>query len=71
MIDFKFFSKILGFKPTYTRNEVMLSADKTREIINNHTFMATPPDPTQPLILLGLLSVAGVTVGAMAARRQL
>ena len=41
------------------------------EIINNHTFMATPPDPTQPLILLGLLSVAGVTVGAMAARRQL
>jgi len=41
------------------------------EIINNHTFMATPPDPTQPLILLGLLSVAGVAVGAMAARRQL
>lgn len=37
MIDFKFFSKILGFKPTYTRNEVMVSADKTREIINNHT----------------------------------
>ena len=41
------------------------------EIINNHTFMATPPDPTQPLILLGLLAVAGVAVGAMAARRQL
>lgn len=41
------------------------------EIINNHTFMATPPDPTQPLILLGLLSVVGVTVGAVAARRQL
>ena len=41
------------------------------EIINNHTFMATPPDPTQPLVLLGLLSVVGVAIGAMAARRQL
>ncbi len=41
------------------------------EIINNHTFMATPPDPTQPLILLGLLAVAGVAVGTAAARRQL
>ena len=37
MLNFSFFSKILGFKATYTRNEVMISADKTREIINNHT----------------------------------
>ena len=41
------------------------------EIINNHTFMATPPDPGRPLMLLSLLALSGVAIGALAARRQL
>lgn len=41
------------------------------EIINNHTFMATPPDPGRPLMLLSLLALSGVVIGAVAARRQL
>jgi|GEM_PF-1273224 len=41
------------------------------EIINDHIFMATPPDPSRPLILLSLLALSGIAIGSLTAYRRL
>lgn len=41
------------------------------EIINNHTFMASSPDPVRPLVLLSVLALSGIIIGSLVSRRQL